>query len=166
MTSCSHAGRRVRWLTESVEFFLPVQVATEVVGGGNAGNTIAARLALANYSVAVIEAGSFYETLNSNRTQIPGFAFQTALATFNGDSFTSLTNFGLQTEPQDGYNQRQLLYVGGQTFGGSSAANYMGYSRPTVGTLDHWAERVDDDFWTWDNTQTAFKKSCNFTPPN
>jgi len=41
-----------------------------VVGGGTAGNAIAARLALdpANYSVAVIEAGSFYETLNSNRT--------------------------------------------------------------------------------------------------
>lgn len=35
-----------------------------VIGGGNAGNTIAARLALANYSVAIVEAGSFFETLN------------------------------------------------------------------------------------------------------
>ncbi|THC89901.1 hypothetical protein EYZ11_010633 [Aspergillus tanneri] len=40
-----------------------------VVGGGAAGNAIAARLALdpANYCVAVVEAGSFYEILN------PGF---------------------------------------------------------------------------------------------
>ncbi|TVY18288.1 Cyclase atC [Lachnellula arida] len=139
-----------------------------VVGGGNAGNTIAARLALdpANYSVAVIEAGSFYETLNSNRTQVPGYAFYSALATFVGDSFSSLTNFGLKTAPQDGYNERELLYVQGQTLGGSSAANYMGYSRPSVGSLDHWAERVGDDFWTWANTEPAYKKSCNFTPPN
>ncbi|GFF24954.1 predicted protein [Aspergillus udagawae] len=48
-----------------------------VVGGGTAGNAIAARLALdpANYSVAVVEAGSFYEILNSNRTQVPGYDF-------------------------------------------------------------------------------------------
>ena len=43
------------------------------VGGGTAGLTIATRLA-ASQSVAVIEAGSFYELGNSNYSQIPLFA--------------------------------------------------------------------------------------------
>ena len=86
-------------------FGLPGENATYdyvVVGGGTAGNAIAARLALdpANYSVAVIEAGSFYEILNSNRTQVPGYDFYSALANFLGGSFESLTNFGLKTAPQ------------------------------------------------------------------
>ncbi|EAU34025.1 predicted protein [Aspergillus terreus NIH2624] len=38
----------------------------------------------ANYSVVVVEAGSFYETLNSNRTQVPGYNFYSALANFVG----------------------------------------------------------------------------------
>ncbi|EAU36858.1 predicted protein [Aspergillus terreus NIH2624] len=129
-----------------------------VVGGGTAGNAIAARLALdpANYSVAVVEAGSFYEILNSNRTQVPGYDFYSALANFVGGSFESLTNFGLLTAPQGGYNGREII----------SASNYMGYARATVGTFDQWSKVVDDDFWSWDNVYPAYKKSCNFTPPN
>lgn len=51
-------------------------VATEydyiIVGGGCAGLTIAGRLAEnASVSVAVIEAGSFYEISNGNLSQIP-----------------------------------------------------------------------------------------------
>ena len=47
----------------------------QVVGGGTAGLTIARRLAAdpAN-TVAVIEAGGFYEEDNGNFTQIPGDA--------------------------------------------------------------------------------------------
>ncbi|KAI9369636.1 hypothetical protein BJX61DRAFT_545409 [Aspergillus egyptiacus] len=152
-------------------FGLPGENATYdyvVVGGGTAGNAIAARLALdpANYSVAVVEAGSFYEILNSNRTQVPGYDFYSALANFVGGELQSLTNFGLNTEPQAGYNGREIMYVAGQTFGGSSASNYMGYARATVGTFDAWSETVNDDFWTWDSVYPAYKKSCNFTPPN
>jgi choline dehydrogenase len=50
--------------------------------------------------VAVVEAGSFYEILNSNRTQVPGYDFYSALANFVGGSLESLTNFGLKTAPQ------------------------------------------------------------------
>lgn len=44
-----------------------------IVGGGNAGNTLAARLALdgANYTVAVIEAGTFYEICPLRGLQLP-----------------------------------------------------------------------------------------------
>ena len=44
------------------------------VGGGTAGLAIATRLAAGSHSVAVIEAGSFYELGNSNYSQIPLFA--------------------------------------------------------------------------------------------
>jgi choline dehydrogenase len=43
-----------------------------VVGGGTAGLTIAARIAEANIgTVAVIEAGTFYEISNGNLSQVP-----------------------------------------------------------------------------------------------
>ena len=44
-----------------------------VVGGGTAGLTIASRIALeSSHSVAVIEAGSFYQIDNGNQSVIPG----------------------------------------------------------------------------------------------
>lgn len=43
-----------------------------IVGGGTAGLAIATRLAQnANFTVAVVEAGSFYEMDNGNQSQIP-----------------------------------------------------------------------------------------------
>lgn len=48
-----------------------------VIGGGTAGLVIAERLAAnSTYSVAVIEAGGFYELDNGNYSQIPAFASQ------------------------------------------------------------------------------------------
>jgi thioredoxin reductase len=46
-----------------------------IVGGGTAGNTLARRLAAnPKFSVALIEAGGFYETDNGNLTDIPANA--------------------------------------------------------------------------------------------
>lgn len=43
-----------------------------IVGGGNAGLTVAARLAEQNAgTVGIIEAGSFYEISNGNLSQVP-----------------------------------------------------------------------------------------------
>lgn len=44
-----------------------------VVGGGTAGLALATRLAEGNASVAVIEAGGFYETDNGNLSVVPGY---------------------------------------------------------------------------------------------
>jgi hypothetical protein len=46
-----------------------------IVGGGTAGNTLARRLAAnSKLSIALIEAGGFYETDNGNLSQIPADA--------------------------------------------------------------------------------------------
>ncbi|KAK1580092.1 oxidoreductase [Colletotrichum navitas] len=138
-----------------------------VVGGGTAGNALAARLALdpANYPVALIEAGTFYEIVTSNRTQIPGYNFEAANPT-NVGTLNSLAAIQINTEPIAGCNGRKIGYVQGVTFGGASAANYGGYSRSTAGAHDLWAEDVKDDYWSWDNVFPFYKKSCDFTPPD
>ena len=44
-----------------------------VVGGGTGGLALATRLAEADLSVAVVEAGGFYETDNGNLSIVPGY---------------------------------------------------------------------------------------------
>ncbi|KAK2057591.1 alcohol oxidase [Colletotrichum caudatum] len=139
-----------------------------IVGGGNAGNTIAARLALdktANYSIAVLESGSFYEITAGNRTQVPGLGYLETQV-FPAGLGSTLTLSDIVTEPQSGYNGRRIDYLQGQTFGGSTASNGMAYHRATPGTFEQWSELAGDDFWSWDEVYRAYKKSCRFSPPD
>lgn len=70
-----------------------------VVGGGTAGLTIASRLAEdSSKSVAVIEAGSFYEIGNGNLSEIPVYG-----PAFSGKSLQDiapLVDWGFATTPQ------------------------------------------------------------------
>lgn len=68
-----------------------------VLGGGNAGLTIATRLA-ETATVAVIEAGSFYEISNGNISQIP--ADDSFFSGKDKDDFNPLIDWGFQTTPQ------------------------------------------------------------------
>ena len=70
-----------------------------VVGGGTAGLTIATRLAVEpSISVAVIEAGGFYEIDNGNLSVIPGSSiFFTGSEPSN---FQPLIDWGFETTPQ------------------------------------------------------------------
>ena len=70
-----------------------------VVGGGTAGLTIATRLASdPAVSVAVIEAGGFYEIDNGNRSTVPGYAnFYTGSDPKN---YQPLVDWGFTTVPQ------------------------------------------------------------------
>lgn len=137
-----------------------------VVGGGNAGCVIAARLALEGHSVAVLEAGSFYEITDGNRTQVPGYNFIHTYSNPTG-SAPLPTRWSLFTVPQSGYNNREIFYGTGQTFGGSTASNFGGFNRATEGTFtDKWAKEVDDDFWTWENVYPAYKRSVHFAEPD
>ena len=68
-----------------------------VVGGGTAGLTIAARLA-ETASVAVIEAGGFYEIGNSNLSQVP--LDDIYFAGKERTDYNPLIDWGFYTTPQ------------------------------------------------------------------
>ncbi|MCJ1356957.1 MAG: hypothetical protein MMC33_006953 [Icmadophila ericetorum] len=159
-----------------------------IVGGGNAGNAIAARLALdpANYSIAVVEAGSFYETLDGNRTQVPGYNWINTLD-FPIGQVSTPTSLALDTLPQVvsnvpsywskpivmdlliefTFNARDTRIDPSTTsLRRHSAAALPPTTWDIIGSFDKWAAQVDDDFWTWDNVYPAYKKSCDFQPPD
>ncbi|KAI9704637.1 MAG: hypothetical protein M1820_005385 [Bogoriella megaspora] len=136
-----------------------------VVGGGNAGLTLATRLIQqTSGSVAVVEAGSFYEISNGNISQVPATNVY-----FDGsasDDWQPMVDWGYQTTPQVGRNGESIHYARGRTLGGSSARNFMVYQRGTEGSYQNWADAVGDDSWSWTNFLPFFQKSVTFTPPD
>ncbi|GAB7364530.1 hypothetical protein MBLNU230_g5337t1 [Neophaeotheca triangularis] len=137
-----------------------------VVGGGTGGLAIAARLAEdANITVAVVEAGGFYQMDNGNGSVIPGLCGSQGVG---ADSETSLPliDWGFQTTDQSGFGNRSIHYARGKTLGGSSALNFMAFHRGTEGTYQKWADEVGDGSYTWDNLLLYFQRSTNITYPN
>lgn len=71
-----------------------------VLGGGTAGNAIAARLAqIPGVSIAVIEAGAFYQTDNGNGSVIPALATTQYVGTSPEDT-QPLIDWNFITTPQ------------------------------------------------------------------
>lgn len=140
----------------------------EVVGGGTAGITIASRLAENSYlSVAIIEAGGFYEVDNGNYSVLPGLYFASpfypATETFPQQP---LVDWGLVSTSQAGALNRKIHYTQGKTLSGSSALNAMAYHRASLGSYQRWADTVGDQSYTFPNLLSYFQKSCNFSPPD
>ncbi|PVH99321.1 GMC oxidoreductase [Periconia macrospinosa] len=132
-----------------------------IVGGGAAGLTLANRLsASGQYSIGVIEAGSFYEISNSNISFIPRFTW-----TGSGNGLADanpLVDWMLMTEPEMGIGGRQIHYTRGRTLGGSTARNHMVYHRATKGSYKKWADDVGDSSYEWENWSPYFDKSTTF----
>ncbi|KAI1194132.1 GMC oxidoreductase [Nemania serpens] len=136
-----------------------------VVGGGNAGLTIATRLAEQQSGrVAVVEAGTFYELGNGNLSQVPGS--DNMWISKAKDDWQPLIDWGYVTTPQKHALNTELHYARGKTLGGCTARNYMIYQRPTVGSCKMWADAVADDSYTWENMLPYYQKSICFTPPS
>ncbi|KAH7309683.1 glucose-methanol-choline oxidoreductase [Stachybotrys elegans] len=135
-----------------------------VVGGGTAGLTIASRLAEQKAgSVAVVEAGTFYEISTGNVSEVPATGI--TWAGKSPDDWQPLADWGYVTTPQAGANNETLHIPRGKMLGGCSARNFMIYQRPTIDSLRLWADRVGDDNYTFDNFVPFFSKSITFTPP-
>jgi len=134
-----------------------------VVGGGNAGLTVAYRLAQ-QYKVAVVEAGTFYEESNGNLSQIPQSDLYYAGKAV--DDWQPGIDWGFVTTPQTGAQNAVIHYPRGKCFGGSSARNYMTYHGPTNDSLQRWADYVGDQSYTFQNFWPYYMKSQNFTPPD
>ncbi|KAJ5157856.1 Dehydrogenase patE [Penicillium canariense] len=122
-----------------------------VIGGGTAGITVAARLAQGGYQVALVEAGSDYESKHPI-SQIPG-----AATIGIGSSITTATSvdwkFVAQRVP--GANHRDIHYARGKCLGGS----------PSEGAMQKWADLVGDPSYSFQNTFQYFKRTASFTPP-
>ncbi|KAH7313753.1 hypothetical protein B0I35DRAFT_462048 [Stachybotrys elegans] len=135
-----------------------------IVGGGTAGLTLAARLSEDDdVTVAVVEAGAYYQMTNPVLSSTPAGA-----PIWSGSSPADVNpgvDWGFVTAPQAGANGREIHYARGKCLGGSSARNFMVYHRPDVGSLQQWADMVDDQSYTFDNMLPFFKKSVTFTPP-
>lgn len=134
-----------------------------VVGGGTAGAGVGVRLAEAGFSVAIIEAGGFYEV------EKPLFS-TTPAGSFFGVGASPLdtiptTDWGFNTEPQPHLDNRRIHYARGKCLGGSSALNFMVYHRGTTASYQRWADAVDDQSYTLGNLTPFFNRAVTFTPP-
>ena len=93
-----------------------------IVGGGTAGLALAARLAEnTSNTVAVIEAGGFYEIDNGNVSAIPnlGLIYSTPIAQLAGAYPT--VDWGIVTTNQTALMGQQYHYWRGKTLGGRYA---------------------------------------------
>ncbi|KAI1799056.1 putative GMC oxidoreductase [Daldinia bambusicola] len=135
-----------------------------VVGGGQAGLAVAARLAEdKSLTIGVIEAGDFYELTNGNLSEIPSDA-----AWFVGkdtNDWQPAVDWGFITEPQQAVNNVKAHYPRGRTLGGSSARNFMAYHLATRGSYDQMAKEADSPDYSFDKFFKYFTKSQKFTPP-
>ena len=138
-----------------------------VIGGGTAGITLASRLAEESSSVAILEAGGFYEVDNGNYSVVPGLYFSSPfLAATEDYPQQPLVDWGLVSAPQIGALNRRIHYAQGKTLAGSSALNAMAYHRGSSDSYEMWANLTDDESYTFQNLLPYFQRSCNFTPPN
>jgi choline dehydrogenase len=145
-------------------FGTPVTNATYdylIVGGGTAGLALANRLTESGkHTVAVIEAGSFYEISNSNLSMIPRWVWNGAGLDFSDAN--PLVDWMIETEPEDGLQGQRIHYPRGRCLGGSSARNHMVYHRATKGSYKKWADDVGDASYEWENFSKYFDKSTTF----
>lgn len=136
-----------------------------IVGGGTAGLAVAMRLAEnASYTVAVVEAGGFYQLENGNQSVVP--AYNSDFAALYDPTANPTVDWGFVTTPQAGGNDRSLHYARGKTLGGSSALNANIYNRGTRGSYQQWADIVGDDSYSFDNWRPLFARGTNYSSPN
>lgn len=136
-----------------------------IVGGGTAGLAVAMRLAEdGSNTVAVIEAGGFYQIEAGNQSVVPNYNPQ--FASLQSPDAQPLIDWGFVTTPQVGANNRTLHYARGKTLGGSSALNANVYNRGTISSYQQWAELVGDSSYCFENWLPYFAKGINYTVPN
>ncbi|KAE8395053.1 hypothetical protein BDV23DRAFT_169069 [Aspergillus alliaceus] len=122
-----------------------------VVGGGTAGIVIATRLAQRSYTVALVEAGGYYETQSLAAVPLAD------IIPVGSDPSTKISiDWGFVTENQPGANNRAIHYARGKCLGGS----------PTRESMDLWATAVGDTSYSFERVLPFLKRSVHFTPPN
>ncbi|KAK0460487.1 aryl-alcohol oxidase precursor [Desarmillaria tabescens] len=127
-----------------------------VIGGGTAGNVVANRLTEdSDISVLVLEAGG--STADELLIQVPFFSPNVSSGTAWDWNFT--------TTAQSGLLGRSISYPRGFGLGGSSAVNYMLYTRGSSQDYDRYAQISGDPGWGWEALQPYMRKNERFVAP-
>ncbi|KAL0566730.1 hypothetical protein V5O48_015275 [Marasmius crinis-equi] len=140
---------------------IPQTVDYVIVGGGTAGNVVAARLAERGSSVLVLEAGKDDSAEAEVRT--PGL--------FAPNFLNPARNWNFMSTPQSHLNGRQVYLprseLSGKALGGSSTINLVQLNHPAAQELNDAFRVLGIDGWGWDDLLPYFKKSekLNTTTP-
>lgn len=146
---------------------LPSKFDYIIAGGGTAGLTLANRLsALKNVTVAVIEAGGIYETLDPIMRTVPGFCGNYAGWNASASLGKVPVDWNYVTEPQSGLKNQSMFYARGKCLGGSSSRNYMIYHRPTRDACSLFANMTNNHDFEFDNWNAYFYRSTFLPPPH
>ncbi|VDC04865.1 unnamed protein product [Peniophora sp. CBMAI 1063] len=126
-----------------------------VVGGGTAGLTLAVRLSEnANKTVLCLEAGG--ENLNDPAILRPA----SWASHLNNDKY----DWAHKTVAQKFSDNIQYVWPRGKGLGGSSAINFMCWTRPPAKELDD-IERLGNPGWNWKNLDDSMKKLEGYIAP-
>ncbi|TFK37731.1 aryl-alcohol oxidase-like protein [Crucibulum laeve] len=129
-----------------------------VVGGGTAGNVVAARLSEnPSVSVLVVEAGVSNTGYRSELVTIPFLGPQA--------SVNSPFDWNYTTVPQAALNNQVLPYYRGYVLGGSSSTNFLTWTRGAKDDWDKYATLIGDSSYSWNNMLKYFKKSETWQHP-
>ncbi|CAK7205676.1 hypothetical protein SEUCBS139899_008455 [Sporothrix eucalyptigena] len=125
-----------------------------VVGGGTAGNIVAARLAEnPKVRVLVVEAGIGSSIVNEE-IRTPGLAMDIRGSQYDWAYKTTMVK-------RDDYERIEKPNTRGKALGGSSSLNYFSWVPGSKATFDLWEEYGGKE-WTWDPLVPYLRKSVTY----
>lgn len=118
-----------------------------IVGAGSAGCVLADRLTrCGRHTVLLLESGRSDKRF---WVKVPiGYAINV---------HNPLVNWGFQTAPDAGLNDRRISWPRGRLIGGSSSINAMAYVRGLGKDFDDW-EAAGADGWGWRNVKEVYER--------
>ncbi|KDQ60229.1 GMC oxidoreductase [Jaapia argillacea MUCL 33604] len=126
-----------------------------IVGGGTAGLCLAARLTEdPSISVVVLESGD--ANLNDPALLRPA----SYGAHFGNENY----DWAFKTTAQVHCKGNQFLWQRGKGLGGSSAINFLCWTKPPADEIDDW-ERLGNPGWNWENYDKFSKRTEKFVYP-
>ncbi|KAL4071383.1 GMC oxidoreductase [Scleroderma yunnanense] len=125
-----------------------------IVGGGAAGLCLASRLSEdPNVSVLVLEAGS-------DRFDDPKLLFPAQYGHHRGQPEY---DWAIKTTAQEFSNNREYVWSRGKVLGGSSAINFLCWTKPPADEVDDW-ERLGNKGWNWEAFQKHLREIEGYQP--
>lgn len=126
-----------------------------IVGGGGCGLTLAARLTEdPSRTVLVLESGG----ANLNDPEL------LRSASYGAHYGKPQYDWDHKTTKQKHLDGRSVTWQRGKGLGGSTAINFMGYSKPTTRDIDDW-EKLGNPGWNFESHQKFLPRAERFQPP-